>query len=302
MRYTLLYPMNVGGDHRLRTAEGIARIAEIAERLGFSAIAFTDHPAPSAKWMESGGHESLDPLTALAFVAGVTRNIRLLTYLLVLPYRNPLLVLKQAATTDIVSSGRLTLGVGAGYLKSEFAALGVDFAERNDLLDEAVELLVYDHQRGALTFEGRHFTADAQSQRPGPIQLPHPPLWFGGNSRLSHRRVAKYGQGWMPLIRDELTTRTTRTRPLSSPNELATATRDLRQLLSDNNRNPGSIDVQADWQRASALEKGIDSVRDSVAELSDAGANWVLFEPRGDRLEDTVDAIYQYGEQVIGHV
>src|SRR5712691_5128289 len=118
MRFTVEYPI---GSPEFLEPGTISRLAAAFEAAGVDAIAFTEHPAPSAKWLGDGGHLTLDPLTALAFCAATTTRLRLMTHLLVLAYRNPLLAAKQIATTDILSGGRLIVGVGGGYLRSEFA-------------------------------------------------------------------------------------------------------------------------------------------------------------------------------------
>ena len=143
------------------------KVVVAAESAGFDSIAFTEHPAPSQKWMAGGGHESFDPLTALALCAGVTSTIRLQTYLLVLPYRNPFLAAKQAATLDVLSGGRLILSVGTGYLRSEFLALGVEFEERNALFDEALEVIRRSWSEDDVVYEGLHFKALARPSGPG---------------------------------------------------------------------------------------------------------------------------------------
>ena len=136
MKFTLQYPIaHAGYSPAFLAADGIRKVVVAAEAAGFSSIAFTEHPAPSENWMASGGHEILDPLTALALCAVVSSTIRLQTYLLVLPYRNPFLAAKQAATLDVISGGRVIMSVGTGYLRSEFLALGVEFEERNALFD-----------------------------------------------------------------------------------------------------------------------------------------------------------------------
>ena len=117
--------------------------------------------------------------------------------MVVLPYRNPLLVAKSVATVDALSGGRFVLAVGTGYLKGEYRALGVDFDERNDLFDEAIEVI-----RGVWTtddfqYEGRNFTARGQTANPKPSQPI--PIWIGGNSRLSRRRVVEKADGWVPF-------------------------------------------------------------------------------------------------------
>jgi probable F420-dependent oxidoreductase len=299
VKYTLRYPMPHGGDERLLAPETMRLVARTAEQAGFDGIAFTEHPAPSAKWLDGGGHESLDPLTALAFVAGVTERIRLMTYLLVLPYRNPLLAAKQAATVDLLSAGRLTMALGTGYLRSEFAALGVDFDERNELFDEAVQVLTGVWRTPAFQFTGRHFTALGQTQRPEPVQRPHPPLWVGGNSRRSRRRVARFAQGWTPLLIDERMSQTTRTPPIASPADLGRALDDLQQLTTAAGRDASALDVQVEWAALEDIEAGYPAIVDAVGRLAEVGATWVVFEPPGDDAERTLDVIRCYGEAVI---
>src|SRR6195952_5520352 len=105
-------------------------VAKALEAAGWDGIAFTEHPAPGYRWLaEGGGHQTLDPFVALGAAAAVTERVKLLTYLSVAPYRNPLLLAKAAASVDMISNGRFILGLGTGYLKTEFFALGVAFNE-----------------------------------------------------------------------------------------------------------------------------------------------------------------------------
>src|SRR5215213_4860025 len=106
---------------------GLVRLARAAEAAGFEGIGFTDHPAPSHKWLNAGGHDALDPFVALAVVAATTERMRLIPNIVVLPYRNPFLVAKASATLDVLSDHRFVLSVATGYLRSEYRALGVDF-------------------------------------------------------------------------------------------------------------------------------------------------------------------------------
>ncbi len=119
----------------------IVATARAAERAGFSMLGYTDHPAPSRKWLEGGGHSTFDPFAGLCFLAAVTERVGLMTYLAVLPYRNPLLLAKSVATVDRLSGGRFTMVAGTGYLRSEFSALGRSFENRNELFDEAVDVI-----------------------------------------------------------------------------------------------------------------------------------------------------------------
>src|ERR1700742_2554783 len=115
MRFMLEYPVaHTSYSEEFLDPDVVTEVAVTAEKAGFSAIGFTDHPAPSDKWMRAGGHDSLDPFSALAFCAAVTTRLRLMTFLLVAPYRNPLLTAKSAATVDVLSKGRLVLPPRAG--------------------------------------------------------------------------------------------------------------------------------------------------------------------------------------------
>ncbi|MDH3685731.1 MAG: TIGR03619 family F420-dependent LLM class oxidoreductase [Myxococcales bacterium] len=176
------------------TADAIAEMARAAEGAGFDACFVTDHPIPEEAWLASGGHHALDPFVALAFAAAATSRIRLHTNLLILPYRSPFLTAKAAATLDVASGGRLILGVGAGYLAGEFAALGVDRNRRNELSDEALAALKQAWSGTAFEAAGHDVAA-----LPAPAQRPHPPIWIGGNSKRAIRRAVENAQGWAPF-------------------------------------------------------------------------------------------------------
>jgi alkanesulfonate monooxygenase SsuD/methylene tetrahydromethanopterin reductase-like flavin-dependent oxidoreductase (luciferase family) len=124
------YPDLSGLEGDMLDSGPAGELARAAEGAGWDGFAFTEHPAPGLRWLQAGGHQTLDPFVALGYVAAVTARLKLLTYLSVLPYRNPMLLAKAAASVDILSGGRFILGAGTGYSKSEFHALGVDFDER----------------------------------------------------------------------------------------------------------------------------------------------------------------------------
>ena len=199
MRFMYAYPEMQGTERDMLDPGPIGEVARIAERVGFGGFALTEHPSPGARWLASGGHQSLDPFVALSYVAAVTTTMRLLTYVSVMPYRNPLLLAKTAATLDKLSGGRFILGVGTGYLKGEFRALGVDIEERNALFDEALDVLPMHWSGEPFSYKGRHFEAVECIGRPCPVQQPIP-IWIGGNAKITRRRVAERAQGWMPLL------------------------------------------------------------------------------------------------------
>ncbi|MXZ54196.1 MAG: LLM class F420-dependent oxidoreductase, partial [Acidimicrobiaceae bacterium] len=198
MKFSVTYPLAAGRcSAEFATRQGLVEFARAAEAAGFDGIGFTDHPAPTRRWMAAGGHDALDPFAALAFTAAVTERVQLIPNVVVLPYRNPFLVAKSAATIDAMSDGRFVLAVGTGYLKGEYRALGVDFEERNDLFDEAIEVMRGVWTNDDFSYEGRNFTARGQTANPKP-ERPIP-IWIGGNSRLSRRRVATVADGWVPF-------------------------------------------------------------------------------------------------------
>lgn len=182
------------------SGDSIMACARAAEAAGFDAVAVTDHPMPDDEWMRAGGHHALDPFVALSFAAAATTRLRLLTYVYVLPYRNPFLSAKAAASLDVASGGRLIFGVAAGYLEPEFAALGVPFEERVTRTDDAIRLIRRAWSEEGLHVENSYLRAQGHTQLPHPVQRPHPPIWIGGNSRQAIRRAVQLGDGWMPML------------------------------------------------------------------------------------------------------
>jgi probable F420-dependent oxidoreductase len=221
MRIALRYPDHLGAaGAEFADPRTITTVARAAESAGFDAVFVTDHPIPSPDFDRVGGHHSFDPFVILGFVAGVTTTLQLLTFLVVLPYRNPFLTAKAAATLDVVSGGRLLLGVGAGYMREEFAALGVDDRERNALVDEAIDVMKLAWTGEPVHVAGRHFVADGNVAWPTPVQQPHPPLWCGGNGPRAIRRAVERGDAWMPFPASAERAGVVRTSPMSSLDDL----------------------------------------------------------------------------------
>src|ERR1700752_1660652 len=138
MRYAITYPI-IGHPYNpeLVSGPGVAGLAVAAEAAGFHGFGFTDHPAPTQRWLEAGGHDALDPCVAMGFAAARTTALRLIPNVVVLPYRNPFGVAKPGETLDRLSGGRFPLAVGVGYLKGEVSAMGVDVYERAQLFEES---------------------------------------------------------------------------------------------------------------------------------------------------------------------
>jgi probable F420-dependent oxidoreductase len=203
------------------SGEGLARIAQAADRLGFYAITITDHPLVPLAWEANGGHHDWDPFTTLAFMAAHTQRIRLMTNIIVLPYRSPILTAKMLSTLDRLSGGRVIAGVAAGYLEGEFEALGLPFAERNEMTDEAIRAMKALWTDGEATFEGKYTRFSGVRQLPQPIQKPHPPIWVGGNSKRAIRRAVELADGWAPMRNPASMAAPLHTAAMTSNEELA---------------------------------------------------------------------------------
>jgi probable F420-dependent oxidoreductase len=141
-----------------------------------------------------------DPLTCLAFLAGCTENITLGMSVMVLPYRHPLYWAKIATTIDQLSSGRLIMGVGVGWMEEEFAALGAPFKERGKVSDEQLRMLDTLWHDEHVTFEGEYYRCRDIAFVPKPFQSPRIPLWVGGEGKLAQRRAGRYGDAWFPYF------------------------------------------------------------------------------------------------------
>ncbi len=202
------------------TPEAVVEIAQLVERLGFNGANVTDHPCPTARWRDSGGHDAQDPFVMLSFIAAATKTLRLQTGILVLPYRNPFIAARSASTLDVFSNGRVTLGVGAGYLKGEYFALGVDFDKRNELMDEYILAMKAAWSGEEFNFEGTGYSARGNRVRPKPVQNPHPPIYIGGNSKRALRRAVELADGWNPFFTGGLSTNTTRTQAFNGEVDL----------------------------------------------------------------------------------
>ncbi|PLK26202.1 TIGR03619 family F420-dependent LLM class oxidoreductase [Novosphingobium sp. TH158] len=203
--------------------EAVAEICRTAEAAGFSAGCVTDHPVPGSRWLDNGGHYAQDPFVMLSLIAAVTTKLRLHTNILVLPYRNPFITARSVATLDVFSGGRVILGMGAGYLKAEYKALGVDFDARNDLMDEYITAMKLAWTGEDFAFAGTGYSAPGNRMRPVPMQSPHPPLLVGGNSRRAIRRAVELGDAWHPFFAPAAVTATARTVSLAEEEDIDAA-------------------------------------------------------------------------------
>lgn len=175
----------------------LVAVARACDDAGFAYVAVCDHVAIPEDLADAMSAEWWDTVATLSYLAAVTRRVRLLSHVAVLPYRHPLAVAKAWATLDVLSGGRAVLGVGAGHVEGEFAALGVPFERRGALLDEAIDAVRAALSAESATFDGPTWSFRGLRQRPRPIQEPLP-IWVGGSSPAAIRRAAERGDGWLP--------------------------------------------------------------------------------------------------------
>ncbi len=301
MRFSLRLPTDrVDRGPEFLSAAAVGELASSAERAGFDACFVTDHPFPGERWLDAGGHHALDPFVALSFAAAATSTLRLQTHILVLPYRNPFLAAKAALSLDVLSGGRLILGVATGYLKAEFAALGADFEGRNEAADEAIRAMKAAWSAEAVRFEGRGFRAPGNRMLPPPAQRPHPPIWVGGNSRRAIRRAVELGDGWVPFPTSPALAATARTAVIASRADLAERLRFAREHAAAVGRQAPldvcySIDVEprADG-KGTAIDR--DRIAAEVEELASLGVTWVAVAVPGESRAAYVESIERFGE------
>ena len=174
----------------------LTRRARLAEEAGFEALWVGDHVALPAGLPDSSYQPRLEALVALTYMAAVTTRVRLGAAVIVLPQRQPVLLAKQLTSIDVLSGGRLTVGVGVGYVEAELRALGASLADRGARTDEYLAAMRALWDEPTPTFEGRHLSFAGVLQRPRPVQRPHPPIVIGGHSPAALRRAVERGDGW----------------------------------------------------------------------------------------------------------
>ncbi|GIW46681.1 MAG: hypothetical protein KatS3mg078_0558 [Deltaproteobacteria bacterium] len=195
MRFGVSIP-NFG---RYATGKAVVKIATSAEKLGFDSLWVSDHIVIPTSHHNGFGEEFFEPLTTLAYLVGCTQRIKLGTSVIVLPYRNPFFLAKMVSTLDVLSGGRVILGVGTGWLKDEFRALGIPYQKKGSISEEYIEILKTLWVEKSPSFKGRYFEFSNLGFYPKPLQKPYPPIWFGGNGKEAIDRAVLLANGWHPV-------------------------------------------------------------------------------------------------------
>jgi probable F420-dependent oxidoreductase len=292
-------------------------VAQRSEALGYDSLWVTDHVIMPEAYRELFGATVYDPITVLAYLAAHTSRVELGTAVLVVPYRNPIVVAKQLATIDNLSGGRLVLGTGAGWAREEFDALGLDYDQRGPMTDEYLRVILELWTSPNPTFAGRFVTFHDVHAEPRPLRQPHPPILVGGYSRKAIRRAVALGQGWLPdgmslpeLARGIAFLRQTAETAGRDPGSLSVALR-TGLLLSETSR--GTVDAgkpAAPWEQSTAFAHeherlpfrgSVAQVTDDIGEAERLGVNLLIFESPVQRGDERFDTIEAFAQSVLPH-
>ena len=270
--------MKIGVPLFLLRPADMAGVARSAETLGFESVwvaehlVFPSHIRSRYPYTADGvppinpATPLLDPLMVLMQIAAGTSRIRLGTNIYILPLRHPLATARMAMTLDVLSGGRLSFGVGAGWLEEEFEAAGIDFATRGARTRECTRALRALWTEPEVTFHGRYYSFGPVKFEPKPVQKPHPPILFGGETVAALRRAAALGDGWYGVGH--------------TPETVVAQIHKLRQLLADSGREPLEFEI-------TLSHKG-PLTRDDVRRYEEVGVDRVVSLPwsRGREAEE----------------
>jgi probable F420-dependent oxidoreductase len=271
--------------------DALTNLARTAEETGIESIWAVEHVVipvgyksrypydPSGRIPAPESMPIPDPLLSLAFAAGVTRKLRLATGILILPQRHPLYVAKEAATLDVLSGGRAILGIGIGWLKEEFDALGIPFEERAARTGEMVRAMRSLWKDEPQPFEGKFFRWPALESHPKPVQKPGVPIVVGGHAESAARRAARYGDGFFPGV--------------GETGKLKALFKVLREECEKVGRKPEEIELTAGSGPVDV---------DGVRRLQDLGIARVIIPPPAFDDEGVRKGLHEFGEHVIAKV
>lgn len=276
----------------------LRRIAQACDDAGFFYLAVCDHvcvPRDRASAMSTVWY---DVIATLGWLAAATTHARLLSYIYVAPYRHPLVTAKAFATLDALSGGRIIVGMGAGHLEGEFAALGVDFSRRGKLLDEAIDAVTQALLDEYPAHDGPAWKFNDVGQRPRPVQKPRPPLWVGGSTAGALKRAARRADGWLPQGPP----------PEGLANAISTL-RELRQRLRG--EDPIEVGANSQWLYVgkpsfdlgpNAKSGSGEEIAAGLRALKTIGVNHVGVRFRARSCDELIDQVRAFGTQVAPHL
>lgn len=268
----------------------IVKIAQIAEELGFDSIWVSDHVIiPDAH--KGFGNVFYDPFIALSYIAAKTRKIKLGTSVIVLPYRNPVVMAKMISTLDNLSDGRIILGVGSGWLKEEFEALGIAYEKRGELTDEMLKVLKILWTEDSPEFKGSYYNFSNIKFLPKPLQKPYPQVWVGGGTKKAIERAVEYGQGWQPVG--------------LSPEKLGEKMPYLKSLLQNHNTENFEVSLRRtieitnkDLSQEEILRGSIEKIVRGIREYKKIGVDHLLLHFLSGTSEGVLNSMKVFSQEI----
>ncbi|MCH9669932.1 MAG: LLM class F420-dependent oxidoreductase [Gammaproteobacteria bacterium] len=316
------FGLHLGTRGVASTAHGLATMAKHAEARGFAHIGFSDHvviardvesPYPytaDGKWFAQDTGFCLEQLSVLSYVAAVTTRIRLVTSVMVLPYREPILANKMITTVDVLSQGRVTVGLGAGWMEEEMNLLSSPpFAARGRVANEYIEAFKVLWTESAPKYAGEFVSFDNLLAEPKPVQRPHPPIWVGGETRPARRRAGQLGDGWYPVINNPAA-------PMDTAERYGAALAQTKDFAAAADRDPSALDagLLAIWyqldDRKTFGAKGSDrkcftgtaqAIIADIAAYAEAGLEHLVIGFESNDLAASMGRVDEFAEHIMPH-
>ena len=278
-------------------AQGLTDMAVKAEEVGFDSVWVTDHlivphHIPGRTDIVYR-HDMLEPLTMLTHLGAVTRRVGIGTSVVILPYRNPVILAKMIATADVLSGGRVIFGAAVGWMQGEFEALNAPFDDRGPVSDEYLGLLKALWTSPTPDFQGQRFSISEVTVSPMPVQRPHPPVWIGGRTRRAIRRAVEFGDYWHPVQ--------------MGPEEVAKGAAYLRRCSESAGREtpPGvsfrgtlSFSTGGEHDPRAPLQGAPEEIADDLRQFAEAGVDHVVLEVPGETYGDIFRAMERFMSEV----
>jgi probable F420-dependent oxidoreductase len=294
----------------------LATLVQRGEAMGFNIVSVSDHVVMpksidstypySESGASMGGAETMELLTILSYLAGVTSKIRLLTSVMVVPHRPAVLTAKILSTIDVLSKGRVIVGCGAGWMREEFEAIEAhDFDRRGAVTNEYIRAFKELWTSDDPTFDGE-FTKFANIHfEPKPVQKPHPPIWIGGESNVALRRVARLGDAWYPIGMNP-------TYPVGTVAQMTESLSRIHAYAEEAGRDPAEIGVayNVTWnndQEATTLPDGTrrsftgnaEQIAEDIKAFEAIGVKDILFGFDKPELADTLEGMERFATNVM---